>query len=89
MGIPSWKPVVGFEDFYLVNSVGEVLSLRTGLLRKPVKNPQNGYNTLVLCGDHIKKTVYIHRLVAEAFIDAPDDDETIRTRLIKSMQKWG
>lgn len=27
--------------------------------------------------------------VAEAFIDAPDDDETIRSRLINSMQKWG
>lgn len=27
--------------------------------------------------------------VAEAFMDAPDDEETIRKRLIQSMQKWG
>ena len=27
--------------------------------------------------------------VAEAFIDAPDDDAAIRSRLINSMQKWG
>ena len=27
--------------------------------------------------------------VAEAFMDAPDDEEAIRQRLIQSMQKWG
>lgn len=27
--------------------------------------------------------------VAEAFLDAPDDEEAIRQRLIQSMQKWG
>lgn len=27
--------------------------------------------------------------VAEAFMDAPDDEDIIRERLIKSMQKWG
>lgn len=27
--------------------------------------------------------------VAEAFMDAPDDEQTIRKRLIQSMQKWG
>lgn len=27
--------------------------------------------------------------VAEAFLDAPDDEDTIRQRLIQSMQKWG
>ena len=27
--------------------------------------------------------------VAEAFMDAPDDDEAIRRRLIQSMKKWG
>ena len=27
--------------------------------------------------------------VAEAFTDAPDDEESIRRRLIQSMQKWG
>ena len=27
--------------------------------------------------------------VAEAFMDAPDDEELLRRRLIRSMQKWG
>ena len=27
--------------------------------------------------------------VAEAFMDAPDDEESIRKRLIQSMQRWG
>ena len=68
----EWKPVVGFEEFYMVSSHGEVLSLRSGKTRKPVLNRQTGYEMLVLCGDYIKKTVCVHRIVAEAFVENPN-----------------
>lgn len=67
-----WRPVVGFEKFYMVSNTGSILSLRSGKLRKPVPNHKNGYLTAVLCGDHIHKTTYIHRVVAEAFVCNPD-----------------
>jgi hypothetical protein len=76
MGISSsvliWKPVIGFEDFYMVKNAGDVLSLRNMKLRKPVRNPVNGYYTVVLSGDHVKRTMCIHRIVAEAFVDNPN-----------------
>lgn len=68
----EWKPVVGFEKFYKVSSNGTVVSLRTGKVRKPVLNQGTGYNTLVLCGDHTKKTICVHRIVAEAFVENPN-----------------
>lgn len=66
-----WKPVVGFEGFYEVSDHGEIKSLRSMKIRKPIFNSQNGYNALVLSGDHFKKTMYVHRIVAEAFVENP------------------
>lgn len=68
----EWLPVVGYEQFYKVNSSGTIVSLRTGKIRKPVRNPQTGYNTMILSGNHVKKTICIHRIVAEAFIENPN-----------------
>ena len=67
----SWKPVVGYEQFYEVSDMGNVKSLRTGKIRKPVSNVQNGYLMMFLVGAHERKCVYVHRLVAEAFCDKP------------------
>lgn len=67
-----WKPVLGFEQYYMVNRSGDVLSLRSGRLRVPVPNPQNGYLAMMLSGVRETKMVYVHRLVAEAFVENPN-----------------
>ena len=59
--------MVGYEEYYLVNQFGDILSLRTNKLRKPVLNKSNGYLYVVLCGK-IKITAPIHRIVASAFL---------------------
>ena len=67
----SWKPVKGFEKYYLISNTGKVWSIRNKRLRVLVPNYKNGYLTVVLCGENTKKTCTVHRLVAEAFIEKP------------------
>jgi len=67
----TWKPVLGFEDEYLINGKGDVLSLnygRTGKekIRHPSKDA-NGYLVLGLHKDGKSHFKYIARLVWEAF----------------------
>ena len=75
-----WKAVEGYEDYYEVSNFGNVRSvdrvtnytngekhLWKGRILKPAKCG-NGYFSCVLWKNGQKKTVLIHRLVAEAFI---------------------
>lgn len=65
------KPVKGYED-YLISDSGKVYSLKT---RKYLKQRQkeNGYLEVSLNN----KKFYVHRLVAEAFIDNPKKYDTV------------
>ena len=67
----EWRPIVGFEGYYLVSNTGKVFSLWKNRLRKPVLNHKLGYYSVMLCGYGIKKQCYVHRLVAEAFCEKP------------------
>lgn len=76
----NWKSIVGYEGLYEVSNTGLVRSLNynhTGMakLLKPRNN--RGYLVVVLCKDGIHKHMFVHRLVAEAFIPNPNKLETI------------
>lgn len=73
----NWKVVVGYEGLYEVSDLGRVRSLnynKTGVIQV-MKHKVNklGYQSVHLSKEGKAKTLYVHRLVAQAFIPNPDN----------------
>lgn len=66
----QWKPVAGFTR-YEVSNKGNVRNIHTKVL-KAIRRTKTGYCITDLKENGIQKTSYIHRLVAEAFIENHD-----------------
>ena len=72
----SWKPVVGFEEYYSVSDNGQVWSIRRHRVLIP-KIDRYGYEVV---GLSINGKVYhrtVHRLVAQAFLPNPYNLATV------------
>ena len=67
-----WKPIPNYEGFYEVSNIGRVRSLYR---YKKILHPSdtNGYRTVELWKGKKRKRIGVHRLVAMAFIDNPDN----------------
>lgn len=65
-----WKNINGFEQ-YQVSSLGNIKN-KGGKL-KSVQTTKNGYSQVLLWIGHKAKGVFIHRMVAEAFIPNPEN----------------
>lgn len=81
-----WRPVKEFGDYYEVSNLGRVRSLdrciilcngrlyhRKGKLLKSFKNCKNGLLQVMLIIHKRYKLCYVHRLVADVFVDNPHD----------------
>ena len=71
----QWKDIEGYDGMYQVSDLGRVRSLKFGRVKvlRP-KKLNSGYLMVGLSKDGKQKQYYIHRLVAQAFIE--NDDET-------------
>lgn len=82
------KPIKGYEGYYEVDQLGRVFSVDRVILvedngrkyNKPLAGKQmkqtmhdKGYKMVSLTRDGKTKLKFVHRLVAEAFIDNPDN----------------
>lgn len=84
----EWKDVVGFEGSYIVSSLGRVASLPRitmrnnkpmklqGKIMKPIID-RHGYEYISLRKDNIYFRIFIHRIVALAFLDNPNKKKEI------------
>ena len=83
-----WKPVKGYEGIYEVSDDGLIRSIdryviNNGtpvLIKGKVKNQRvknNGYVVTDLWKDGKGKTVHVHRVVADAFIENPENKTTV------------
>ena len=83
-----WKPIKGYEKFYEVNALGQVRGLERNICvddngRKYSKSISNrimtqgahsqGYKIVSLTKNGQTKSMYVHRLVADAFIPNPEN----------------
>lgn len=69
-----WK-IIESSPNYEVSNFGSVRNTKTGNILKVVTN-NYGYKLVCLSNKNKKQTSYIHRLVAEAFIDTDLDPKT-------------
>jgi hypothetical protein len=83
-----WKDVVGYEGYYRISNLGNLWSVD----RRVVSNTgmrlirgqkiatclsKQGYVTARVCKNDVRKTLKIHRLVAQAFVENSENKPTV------------
>ena len=79
-----WRDIVGYEDTHQVSNLGRVrvkervINTSTGKRKYKskllsIQTSVEGYKFVILIVNNNRKTAYIHRLIAEAFIPNPDN----------------
>lgn len=64
----KFEPIKGFDAIYFVSNYGRIINRKTGLELKQGKN-NCGYRYVILCNNGLRKKMYVHRLVANAFVE--------------------
>lgn len=79
-----WEDILGFEGLYQISNYGNIKSCKRFVNAKfgsqrlvnerllSLGKDKDGYLMAILCQDGTKKTVKVHRLVADTFIDKID-----------------
>lgn len=79
--IEEWRPVKGYEGYYEVSDMGNVMSLFYNHTNKPrllrLNKKRSGYVHVMLHKDGTHQEFSVHRLVAIAFIPNPDNKPEI------------
>ena len=65
-----WKDIKGYDGLYQVSNLGNIKRLKDNYIFKVNKNSR-GYRVVTLTKNKKEKSITVHRLVAQAFIDNP------------------
>ena len=73
-----WQPVLGYEGLYEVNQFGQIRNKDGQIMRQRLKKAKyTVYKKVSLYKDGKYKHLYVHRIVAQAFIPNPQGFELI------------
>ncbi|MNO26526.1 NUMOD4 motif protein [compost metagenome] len=64
-----WSKIVGYD--YEISSLGRLRNMKTGTVRRPAVNDK-GYFYVVLMKNYKQRNLFIHILVAKAFVPNPN-----------------
>jgi hypothetical protein len=67
----KWLPVVGYENRYLISDCGSIFSLKANKIKMQRYSPHYEYRVTSLYKNGKNNGVFVHRMVAEAFIPNP------------------
>lgn len=67
-----WKTIKGFDN-YKVSTIGKVQNIKTGKILTPFTT-KNGYQVVAPSRGGVAYKMYVHRLVAEAFMPIENTD---------------
>jgi hypothetical protein len=73
MTIEIYKDIVGYEGIYQVSNLGNVKRINKKNLNYLKPFYSNGYYRIGLSQNNVCKKYFIHRLVAQSFIDNPNN----------------
>lgn len=75
----NWKDIKGYEGLYQVSDMGRIRSIKRKAPKILVQSTsQDGYFKVSLYDlDRKQKVYFVHRLIAEAFIENPDNKPTV------------
>ena len=68
----EWKYIKDYEGLYQISNLGRVFSLNKNKFKHPTKG-SDGYIRVSLYKERERKSYLVHRLVAEAFIENPNN----------------
>lgn len=79
----EWRDIYGYEGCYQISNVGRVKNLKRAVQNRScmaikrerimkLSVDKDGYYKVCLCKNNIKQTRFVHRLVATAFIQNPN-----------------
>lgn len=71
-----WKEIKGYKGFYEISNKGNVRNFKTKYILKQFTN-NKGYNYVHLSVNYKRKAISVHRLVAQAFVDNPDNKQQV------------
>lgn len=66
-----WRKIKGYANLYMVSDAGEIMSVKTGKIKKQFIN-NSGYRIMRLHKSNVVKNVLPHRITATEFIANPD-----------------